>query len=294
VNQAGLESFRDEVYINYQGADKSPKTVFIGIAVADYPNDQNDLTYSVKDIRDLSRILSKKFPVIIIDTIINQDATRKNILSLKEKLLQTDVDDQVILSLSGHGILDDNLDFYYATYDMDFKDPKAKGLLYDDIEWLLDSIPARKKLVLMDACHSGELDKNALADADLPLDSQVEAIPVGGKAVPLVNRPKVGMQNSFQLMQELFSDLSRGNGAVVISAAGGMEYAYESGRWNNGVFTYSVIRGLTEGLADRNHDDIITVSELKEYVSHEVEALTNGLQKPTSRQENLEFDFRVW
>lgn len=139
-----------------------------------------------------------------------------------------------------------------------------------------------------------ELDKAALADADQALDDQVEAIPVGGKAVPLVNQPKVGMQNSFQLMQELFSDLSRGNGAVVISAAGGMEYAYESERWNNGVFTYSILRGLVEGLADGDDDEIITVSELKEYVLGEVEALTNGLQKPTSRQENLEFDFRVW
>jgi hypothetical protein len=43
-----------------------------------------------------------------------------------------------------------------------------------------------------------------------------------------------------------------------------------------------------------NGDGEITVSELKEFVIKEVQRLTNGWQKPTSRRENLEFDFRVY
>ena len=46
--------------------------------------------------------------------------------------------------------------------------------------------------------------------------------------------------------------------------------------------------------ADKNNDGEITVSELRTYVSESVQELTNGLQKPTMRQENIEFDFRVW
>jgi hypothetical protein len=56
------------------------------------------------------------------------------------------------------------------------------------------------------------------------------------------------------------------------------QYAYEDQQWQNGVFTYGEIR----------------VSELKDYVTAKVQKLTQGRQTPTSRRENLEFDFRVF
>jgi uncharacterized caspase-like protein len=93
-------------------------------------------------------------------------ATRENILAVKQKLMQTHVDDEVILYVSGHGLLDKNFDFYFATYDMNFSNPEEKGILYDDLEGLLDGIPARKKLLLMDACHSGEVDKENIEVKD--------------------------------------------------------------------------------------------------------------------------------
>jgi len=74
------------------------------------------------------------------------------------------------------------------------------------------------------------------------------------------NTNKLSLQNSFEIMQELFTNLNRGSGAMVISAA----------------------------------DGEVTVSELRSYVTEQVQELTNGRQKPTSRQENVEFDFRVW
>jgi len=81
---------------------------------------------------------------------------------------------------------------------------------------------------------------------------------------------------------------------VVISAAAGDSYAMESDEWKNGVFTYSILQGLQSGDADANDNGEITVSELRDYVSQSVQDLTNGLQKPTMRQENVEFDWRVW
>jgi uncharacterized caspase-like protein len=95
-------------------------------------------------------------------------------------------------------------------------------------------------------------------------------------------------------MQELFVNLNRGSGAQVISAAAGNSYALESDKWKNGVFTYSILSGLENYAADLNGDKIITVSELRKYVGEKVVELTNGAQKPTSRQENVVNDFRVW
>lgn len=95
-------------------------------------------------------------------------------------------------------------------------------------------------------------------------------------------------------MQQLFTNLSNGNGAEVISAAGGLEYAYEGADWQNGVFTYSVRKGLQYMEADVDDDKTVTVNELKDYLFLQVGSLTGGKQKPTSRRGNMGNDWRVW
>lgn len=81
---------------------------------------------------------------------------------------------------------------------------------------------------------------------------------------------------------------------MVISSAGGKEYAFESAQWKNGVFTYAVLEGLKTYAADRNDDRKITMTELRGYVGQRVQALTNGKQNPTNRTDNPENDFIVW
>ena len=104
----------------------------------------------------------------------------------------------------------------------------------------------------------------------------------------------MGLKNSFELMQLLFADLKRGTGAMVISSASGVEFAYEGEQWKNGVFTYALLEGLKTGNCDLNGDGNILVSEIREYVIDKVSELTNGNQNPTSRKENLEYDFSAW
>ena len=98
----------------------------------------------------------------------------------------------------------------------------------------------------------------------------------------------VGLNNSYQLLQEMFADLRRGSGAEVIASAGGAEYALESANWKNGVFTYALLRGL-KGEADP--DGRMSVSKLRDFVEQEVGRLTEGRQTPTVRRENPSFNF---
>ena len=77
-------------------------------------------TYSVKDVNDLAKIIKEKYANSEIILLTDKQATKENILKLKEKLIKTGVNDKVIISLSGHGLLSKDLDFYYATYDLDF------------------------------------------------------------------------------------------------------------------------------------------------------------------------------
>ncbi|HEX8334425.1 MAG TPA: caspase family protein [Segetibacter sp.] len=298
VNEKGTASLKEsfEILSNYKPT-VLPKTYFIGIAVADYKDSSMNLTYSAKDVRDLASAFKKIDAGAQIDTLINVQATRENILALRQKLLQTSINDKVVVAVTGHGLLSDSLDFYYATYDVDFKDPVKRGLKYEDLENLLDEIPARQKLLLIDACHSGALDKESLLiQSPFVADSKVENVKAVGTRSSIRSKPsKVNLNNTFELMQTLFADLSANNGTVVISAAGGLEYAFESPEWNNGVFTYCVRKGLEEKLADKegNFDGKVSVQELQQYVSRQVFSLTNGRQRPTSRKENFDYDWNI-
>lgn len=291
LNDKGAESLKETFEINYDGPESESKTYYVGIGVSNYQDNKLNLKYSVKDIQDMASLFRAKSNSEII-TLTDAQTTRENIIALKDKLMQTKVDDDVIVSFSGHGFLSKDYDFYFATYDIDHENPEQRGISYDELESLLDGIPARKKLLLIDACHSGELDKEGIAEVK---QLNVNINNVKGIDIDIIEKDStLGLQNSFELMQELFANLSRGSGAVVISAAGGKEFAYEDPKWSNGVFTYCILKGLKEGLADLNKNGQITVSELKSYVGVQVEELTGGNQKPTSRQENLGWDFKVW
>ncbi len=302
LNEKGVESLLETFEIRSAHEDRKPDLYLAVISVSSYQNTSKNLKYATKDGRDLASLFARKsgdYGHVYVDSLLNRNATKEKILALKEKLAKSGVDDEVIVYVSGHGLLDDNLDFYFATYDLDFAHPALRGLKYDDLEGLLDGIPSRQKLLLMDACHSGEVDKSTIqvnADQQVQLSSnQKGSVKTYSYAQETTEENyKVGITTSFELMQELFTNVTKGSGAVVISAAAGNSYALESDEWRNGVFTYALMTGLKNGLADANKDHVITVTEIRNYVGTEVERLTKGQQKPTSRRENLEFDFKVW
>lgn len=98
---------------------------------------------------------------------------------------------------------------------------------------------------------------------------------------------KIGMKNSFELMQELFVNVGRSTGATIISAAGGTQFALEDGGLKNGVFTYSILEFLKD-------NPETTISKLKEYVNKRVPELTQGMQVPSARTETNVIDWMVW
>jgi uncharacterized caspase-like protein len=295
LNDRGAESLSETHVITYEPATQvKPDLYIMAFGVSEYRNDQMNLNFAAKDARDLVRLFGAQkdsYSKVLIDTLLDHQATAFNILDLRKKLLNTKVDDRVILFIAGHGLLDKNLDYYLGTHDVDFGDPAVKGLAYEKLEQLLDGIPARNKILLMDACHSGEIDKEEVALAAAPVEEQKQ---VKFRAIPGTSVQKVGLENSFELMKELFSDLRKGNGTTVISSAGGAEYAMEGAEWKNGIFTYCLLSGLKEKKADLNGDGIVMLSELQQYLTLTVPELTQGKQRPTSRVENLTNDFQIW
>jgi hypothetical protein len=294
MNNLGLESFRYPLYVQYQ--PEKPivsNTYYIGIGVDSFASSTFNLQYCVKDVNDLGNLLAndKNTKTIILK---NNEVTKENVLQLKKILQQTTEQDKVIISCSSHGLLDKNNNFYLAMNDVDFNHPEQNGLAYEDLQGLLDGIPARKKLLLLDACNSGENEKS---DNNGLANSKDLAIKQGAKGVEIesVSDSSQNKKNSFETMMELFVNVNNQTGATVISAAGGKQSALEGSAVyvngkpiSNGAFTFSILEYLTQHQNDKN---TLTVNKLKQYAEQRVTEITEGKQKPTSRQETMEVDW---
>jgi WD40 repeat protein len=287
TNLNAIESFKEPLYVNNVNEDKKKYyTHFIGIGIDSFKNNNYNLKYSVKDIKDLVENLKIKFSNnLLIDTLFNENVTISNVKALKKKLLQTNIGDKVIIAYSGHGLLSKDYDYFLSSYSVDFEKPEINGIAYEDLENLIDSIPARKKLMIIDACHSGEVDKEEGILINIIADSV--GLSKGGVVGGNKKQNQLGLQNSFELMKNIFADVGKNTGATIISAAAGNQFALEKGELKNGVFTYSILDAMRK-------NKTITLSELKKLVSVQVVLLSNGLQKPTFRTENLIFDWDIW
>ncbi len=285
INSNGAESFRTPLMVNYSpGNTINEKVYFIGIGIDEFADNKYNLKYSAKDIRNLAEKFREKYGnAVIIDTLLNENVTVSNVKALKQKLLQTTVNDKVIISYSGHGMLSGDFDYYLSTYAVNFDKPEENGLSYDALEDLVDNIPARKKLLLIDACHSGEVDKEDLE----MLNSTSDTLIKGLKPVAYKKQGQLGLKNSFELMQSLFVNVGKSTGATIISAAAGTEFALENNNLKNGVFTYSILEAL-------NKYPSMKVNDLRKIVSERVLQLSEGHQKPTSRSETVVVDWDVW
>jgi hypothetical protein len=214
------------------------------------------------------------------------------VLALKNKLQNSSVHDRVIISCSSHGNLDAENNFYLATHDMDFSDPELRGIPYAQLEGLLDSIPARKKLLFLDACNSGmndvtkNINKPTIQNEELLAENNDHK-----RGAVRANQQE--SNDEFQTMLDLYVNVQNETGSTIISAAGGAEAAFEGitvdgKKLKNGVFTHSILEYINQ-----HQGQPLSVNALKKYVENRVEELTNGLQKPASRQETMEVDWEL-
>lgn len=291
LNEFGVESYRKQISVKSTKPTTKPNLYFIGIGMREYADTSMNLKYSDKDIRDICEQLSKGdfYENIFIDTFFNEDVSNEIFPSLRKRIAGSNINDHVIVMYSGHGVLDNKLDYYLASYDVDFRNPAQKGILFESINQMLDGIPSRQKLILIDACHSGELDKAELK-VDESVKTNVRELETG-KGDLFKQLKSTG--TSFELMKELFADTRRGTGATIISSSAGKYFSYEDNKYQNGLYTYA-LREAFDGKADTSLDGFISVTELKNYLYSRVSELSEGRQKPTARQENIDHNFRVF
>ncbi|MCB9195922.1 MAG: caspase family protein [Flavobacteriales bacterium] len=291
-SSSGLESLKETIEIHCNAIAK-PNLYLISIGTSLYKDTRYNLNYAAKDAMDLAKVFGNSrntYDNIYVKTLTDKEVTVTNINQLRSFFAEAKIDDVVMIFVAGHGLLDANYDYYYGTHDVNFNKPADKGLAYNILESLLDNIAPLKRILIMDTCHSGEVEEEEILLADNEEEEGADDVMFrsSGPALTTVEG------SPSKMMKELFTDLRRGTGATVLSSAGGAEYAMESSDWKNGLFTYSLLFGLRNGGADLNADGVIMLSELQIYVSDMVTKLSHGKQTPTARIQNIELDYPIW
>ncbi len=269
----------------YSSAEPSALYV-VALGVSNYTKDELKLKYAAKDAHDVAKAFKQFSPgKTQVLCLTDKEVTRANIQGkVKEFLAAATENDGLVFYVAGHGFLDERLDYYYAPVDVDDERPAETGISMSELQEVVLSAKARKRLMLLDTCHSGAVGE---ADMDKLAASGVE-LPKGVRALPLTRGMKVkraaaalNANQKKRYMEEFFSRSATTRGINLVAGAAGAEYALESSEWNNGVFTSCIIKALKGSLAaDTNGDGTLSGEELQHYISTEVSNMTNGAQRP--------------
>ena len=239
--------------VNY--SPEKPNLFVLSIGV------KSNLQYPVNDANDFTEMFSsqggregnKLFNAIQIEKLLGDDATaqaiKKSIISLKIKMETGNIskDDLMLIFISSHGFMAGE-DFRIEGNDYEARFKDISSVSYQkDILARLNEIPC-KKVVFIDACHSG-----------------------GAKA------------DAANLNQSLLEYKKIPSGVSVITSSQEDEQSFEDDVWENGAFTEAISKGLLNGEADANENKIITIKELYDYIYKEVPEMVYKVKRKVQR-----------
>lgn len=234
--------------------------LLIGISDYEFSSVQGGvipLRYAENDATALKNLLTAAG--YKVDDRINREARREYILEALGQLRATvKEDDELILFFAGHGARDpSNGQTYLLTHDTKLELLDDKAIRLDHLFDYVRDVKAKFKLVLLDHCFSGDVEVALAGDDD---DARIADI----DAPPTFSRGVVPADIGDRVR-------ARASGMAVVGAASNL--AFESEDLEHGLFTEAVIRALQTRRADTTPDGVLTVTELLEFVSAEVETL---------------------
>jgi hypothetical protein len=177
-------------------------------------------------------------------------------------------DDTVLIFFAGHGAPEvdprgverDGLAKYLIPSDVDPDDLYSSALPMDELQTIFGRIEAERVVAFLDTCYSGA---------------------AGGRTFQ-------SKKTRSSQVDDLFLDrLTRSKGRAIITASRPTEVSIELSELGHGVFSYYLVEGLN-GAADLNHDGIVTLQELYEYLEQQVtqkSRAVGGNQHPVMKGE---------
>ena len=219
-----IEAERARVVVRSPGT-VSPSTLYVlAIGINKYRNPRYNLNYGRADAGAfLDSVVTGGagiFRQVVVDTLFDEHATgdsiRAALASLADRARPEDV---FVLYYAGHGTVEqvgDSTRFYLVPTDVtqlsDSTQLGRLGVSSTELYDLLARVPARKKLMVVDACQSGEM---------------LAAFARRGAAE-----------------ERAIAQLARASGTYVMSSTDSDQYASEVATLGHGVFTYGLLQAL--------------------------------------------------
>lgn len=264
----------------------SSQLYIVSLGVSDYENDGLDLQYAAKDAKNIANSLAEAASSNVHQlTLTDKEVSDKSVLEKIRNFLSTaDIQDQVVVYLAGHGVLDSHLDYYFAPSSFNPDQISETGISMDELTACIKKTPARNRLLILDTCHSGlmsEESEEKLATVQQKLLPGIRTSMKRGMKVSNNREPLTSAQKK-RYIEEMFSPGSNDLELNLISAADGAGYALESEQWKNGVCAASIMHILSNAKEyDDNKNGKLSVYELQSAICSTVAQWTGGLQTPS-------------
>jgi len=220
------------------------------------------LRFACDDARSLAALLSESISAadVTVHTLLDRDATRGNVLRLigVDVARQAQPDDIVLFYFAGHGSPEvypglDTLSRFLVCADTE-RDSLLSGAIdiQADLSRLTARLQARLVLFVIDACFSGY---------------------GGGRGIC---GPVIAEHRRLHRPAARLADLTLGSGVAYLAACADDEVAGEDVTLGHGVFTYYLLRHLTEvGVSPT-----IGLATLYDLIFQQVHDYSTGRQNP--------------
>ena len=245
---------------------------FYGIVVgtSDYDGEQLDLAYAGKDAVSMHQALSlaakelfqDRMDIRLFTTDDVPKAGEPNKASIKQALdeitAKAEPIDLVLVYFAGHGKVQadvsDKPRFYYLTQSMNsfgqLEDPQARKLdaiSQEELTDWLSEIGAKKKVMVLDACNSGQLVDALVQGRDFS-ESQLIAL----------------------------DRMKDRTGMYILAGSAADRKSYEATPFGQGLLTYSLLQGMQE-VSARDQNKEVDILLLLMHAENQVPALANSV-----------------
>ena len=232
----GLAVTTDDIYDN---------SYALIIGIDKYQNVQN-LNYAVKDAESLKSMIVEYFDFSQnnVRSLLNEEATYNNIRrQFSEISKSAGENDRILIFFAGHGetldLPDGGETGYLLPYEGDKDDLYLTAVPMDELRQIALMSKAKHILYLVDACYGG-------------------IAAVGSRGFDPLDTPNY------------IEKITQNKARQIITAGGRGEKVIEKSEWGHSAFTLNLNRGLKDGNADMNGDQVITANELGLFLSEKV------------------------
>jgi uncharacterized caspase-like protein len=240
---------RASVVARYSASGK-PQLYALVVGIQEFAKSSLNLKYSVADANAIAQLLQQKaaplFDKVNVETLTTQETTTKDALIAAFARYRTiNPSDVFLFYVASHGVVDGTdlasrqyflipSSFNTLTHEAVKRDALSEG----EIKRMIASIPATRKVLMLDTCHAG-----AMGDA------------------MMVNTRDLAESGAVTVMASAI-------GSTVLSASTSDEEAQE-GENGHGLFTWVLLQGLGGG-ADLFRNGAIRTVDLAAYLENEV------------------------